>query len=93
MLQLFELRPYRSNDAFKERAEILKRKLDTIVETARTLTDMIDANRATRLEATVVILIMAEILLTIGQIISGGIEAGAFGQSERLRVLRGKPSK
>ena len=46
-----------------------KRKLDTIVETARTLTDMIDADRATRLEATVVILIVAEILLTIGQII------------------------
>jgi uncharacterized Rmd1/YagE family protein len=53
----------------KERAETLKRKLDTIVETARTLTDMIDANRATRLEVTVVILIMAEILLTLGQII------------------------
>ncbi|MGH6852737.1 MAG: RMD1 family protein [Methylocella sp.] len=53
----------------KERAETLKRKLDTIVETARTLTDMIDAYRATRLEATVVILIMAEILLTLGQII------------------------
>jgi uncharacterized Rmd1/YagE family protein len=53
----------------KERAETLKRKLDTVVETARTLTDMIDANRATRLEATVVILIMAEILLTLGQII------------------------
>lgn len=52
----------------KERAETLKRKLDTIVETARTLTDMIDANRATRLEATVVILILAEILLTLGQI-------------------------
>ena len=28
----------------KERGETLKRKLDTIVETARTLTDMIDAN-------------------------------------------------
>jgi uncharacterized Rmd1/YagE family protein len=53
----------------KERAETLKRKLVTIVETARTLTDMIDANRATRLEATVVILILAEILLTLGQII------------------------
>ncbi len=53
----------------KERAGTLKRKLDTIVETARTLTDMIDADRATRLEATVVILILAELLLTIGQII------------------------
>ncbi len=53
----------------KERAGALKRKLDTIVETARTLTDMIDANRATRLEATIVLLIIAEILLTLGQII------------------------
>ncbi|MGH6799336.1 MAG: RMD1 family protein, partial [Roseiarcus sp.] len=53
----------------KERAGTLKRKLDTIVETARTLTDLIAANRATRLEVTVVILIMAEILLTLGQII------------------------
>ncbi len=53
----------------KERAGTLKRKLDTIVETARILTDMIDADRATRLEATIVVLIMAEILLTLGQII------------------------
>jgi uncharacterized Rmd1/YagE family protein len=53
----------------KERAGTLKRKLDTIVETARTLTEVIDADRATRLEATVVILIVTEILLTIGQII------------------------
>ena len=52
----------------KERAGTLKRKLDTIVETTRTLTDMIDANTATRLEATIVVLIVAEILLTIGQI-------------------------
>ena len=57
----------------KERAGALKRKLDTIVETARTLTDMIDANRATKLEATIVHLIIAEILLTLGQIIFGGI--------------------
>jgi uncharacterized Rmd1/YagE family protein len=52
----------------KERAETLKRKLDTIVETARTLTDMIDANLATRLETTIVILIMAEIVISLGQI-------------------------
>jgi uncharacterized Rmd1/YagE family protein len=52
----------------KERGETLTHKLETIVETARTLTDMIDANRATRLEATVVFLILAEILLSIGQI-------------------------
>jgi uncharacterized Rmd1/YagE family protein len=55
----------------KERAETLKRKLDTIVETARILTDMIDADRATRLEATIVVLIIAEIIITIGQIITG----------------------
>ncbi len=53
----------------RERAETLKRKLDMIVETARALTDMIDADRATRLETTVVVLIITEILLTIGQII------------------------
>src|ERR1700751_3518297 len=53
----------------KERAETLKRKLDTIVENERKLPVMIESNRSTRLEATVVILILAEILLTIGQII------------------------
>jgi len=53
----------------KERAETLKRKLDTIVETARALTDMIDADRATRLEATVVILIVMEIVLSLVQIV------------------------
>jgi uncharacterized Rmd1/YagE family protein len=53
----------------KERGETLKRKLDTIVETARMLTDMIDANRSTRLEATIIFLIGAEILITLGQII------------------------
>ena len=53
----------------RERAETLKRKLDVIAETARALTDIIDADRATRLEATVVVLIVAEILLTIGQIV------------------------
>jgi uncharacterized Rmd1/YagE family protein len=52
----------------KERAETLKRKLDVIAETARAMTDIIDADRATRLETVVVILIMAEILLTLGQI-------------------------
>lgn len=53
----------------KERAQTLKRKLDVIAETARALTDIIDADRATRLETTVVVLIVAEILLTIGQIV------------------------
>jgi uncharacterized Rmd1/YagE family protein len=53
----------------KERAQTLKRKLDVIAETARALTDIIDADRATRLETTVVILIVTEILLTIGQML------------------------
>ena len=53
----------------KERAETLKRKLDVIAETARALTDIIDADRSTRLEIVVVLLILAEILLTLGQIV------------------------
>lgn len=53
----------------KERAETLKRKLDVIAETARALTDIIDADRATRLETTVVVLIVTEILLTLGQML------------------------
>ena len=53
----------------KERAQTLKRKLDVIAETARALTDIIDADRSTRLEVVVVLLILAEILLTLGQIV------------------------
>ena len=53
----------------RERAGTLKRKLDVIVETARAMTDIIDADRAHRLEILVVVLITAEILLTIGQIV------------------------
>ena len=52
----------------RERAETLKRKLDVIAETARALTDIIDADRSTRLEVVVVVLILAEILLSLGQI-------------------------
>ncbi|MBK9081711.1 MAG: RMD1 family protein [Rhizobiales bacterium] len=55
----------------KERAGTLKRKLDVIVETARAMTDIIDADRATRLEATIVILIVAEIFLTLYQMWKG----------------------
>ena len=51
----------------KERTVTLKRKLDVIVETARALTDVIEADRATRLEATIVLLIVAEIMLTLVQ--------------------------
>jgi len=53
----------------KERAGTLKRKLEVIVETAHALTDIIDANRATRLEATVVILIVIELLVSLIQIV------------------------
>lgn len=55
----------------KERAGTLKRKLAVIVETARAMTDVIDADRATRLEATIVILIVAEICLTLYQMWKG----------------------
>jgi uncharacterized Rmd1/YagE family protein len=53
----------------KERAGALKRKLEVISETANALTDIIDANRATRLEATVVLLIIVEVLVSIVQIL------------------------
>ena len=53
----------------KERAGTLKRKLEVIVETAHALTDIMDANRATRLEATVAILIVAELLVSLVQIV------------------------
>jgi len=55
----------------KERAGTLKRKLEVIVETARAMTDVIDADRATRLEATVVLLIVTEICLTLYQMWKG----------------------
>ena len=51
-----------------ERAGTLKRKLDVIVETAHALTDIIDADRATRLEATIVVLIVAELIASVIQI-------------------------
>src|SRR5271165_4295432 len=54
----------------KERAETLTHKLDVIVETARILTDILDADRATRLEATIVILIVAEIVVSLVQLLA-----------------------
>lgn len=51
-----------------ERAGVLKRKLEVIGETAQALTDIIDADRATRLEAAIVILIVLELLAAIVQI-------------------------
>src|SRR3974390_1934643 len=55
-------------DEPSERAGLLKRKLDVIVETAHALTDIIDADRATRLEAAIVVLIVLELMAAIYQI-------------------------
>ena len=52
----------------KERAGALGRKLGVVVETGRALTDVLDTDRATRLEATVVVLIVVEILVALYQI-------------------------
>jgi uncharacterized Rmd1/YagE family protein len=52
----------------KERATALARKLRVIDETARALTDIIDTERSVRLEATIVILILVEILFGIYQL-------------------------
>lgn len=50
-----------------ERAEILNRKLDLIGQTARLMTDLIDTERSLRLEWAIVLLIVAEIGLTLFQ--------------------------
>jgi uncharacterized Rmd1/YagE family protein len=47
----------------KERDVALARKLSVIDETARALTDIIDTERSTRLEATIVALIVIEVLV------------------------------
>lgn len=59
------------NDEYEldERADMLKNKLEVIVETGRAMTDIIEADRAARLEWTIVLLILAEILITIFQIV------------------------
>jgi uncharacterized Rmd1/YagE family protein len=51
------------------RGRTLKTKLDVISETARALTEIIDADRSVRLEWTIIVLILAEIVLTIFQMI------------------------
>src|SRR5262245_28306992 len=48
----------------KERAAALSRKLRVIEETTRALTDLIDTERSVRLELTIVLLIVVEILVT-----------------------------
>jgi uncharacterized Rmd1/YagE family protein len=50
-----------------ERADTLGHKLELIGETVTVLTDLIDTNRSFRLEAIVVVLILAEIALTLVQ--------------------------
>ncbi len=52
----------------KERNETLQRKLDVIVETVRALTDLIDASRSSRMELAIVLLIVAEIGISLFQI-------------------------
>ena len=51
-----------------ERAKAVTQKLNVIVETGQALTDIFDVDRATRLEAAIVVLILAEIGLTLFQI-------------------------
>ena len=50
-----------------ERGRTLKAKLDVIGETARAFTEIIDADRSVRLEWTVVVLILTEIILSLAQ--------------------------
>jgi uncharacterized Rmd1/YagE family protein len=56
----------------KERAVALARKLRVIDETARALTDIIDTERSMRLEATIVILIVVEILVAFYEVFVRG---------------------
>jgi required for meiotic nuclear division protein 1 len=55
----------------KERVDALNRKLAVIAETAQTVADLIDTQRAFRLEFIVVILIAFEIVVTFYQIYAG----------------------
>jgi uncharacterized Rmd1/YagE family protein len=47
----------------KERANALRHKLDIVQETTRALTDIIDTERSTRLEAAIAVLIVVEVLI------------------------------
>ncbi len=55
----------------KERVLGLERKLRLIDETAHALADIMDANRSVRLEATIVLLIVVEVMVTFYQLFSG----------------------
>jgi len=50
-----------------DRTEVLNRKLGLIGQTARLMTDLIDTERSLRLEAAIVVLIVAELALTLFQ--------------------------
>jgi uncharacterized Rmd1/YagE family protein len=54
-----------------ERGDTLSRKLDLIGETVTVMTDLIDAQRSLRLEMLVVILIVAEVALSVWQMVRG----------------------
>jgi uncharacterized Rmd1/YagE family protein len=56
----------------KERASGLSRKLTVIDETARALTDIIDTERSVRLEITIVVLIVVEVLVAVYEIFLRG---------------------
>ena len=53
----------------KERAAALSRKLRVIDETTRALTDLIDTERSIRLETTIVVLIVVEILIAFYELL------------------------
>jgi len=51
-----------------ERAQAVTRKLNVIVETGQALTDILDVDRSARLEGIIVVLILAETLVTLLQL-------------------------
>jgi uncharacterized Rmd1/YagE family protein len=64
----------RLQDEFElpERAEALHRKLEVLNTTATALTDLIDTRRSLRLEATIVFLILFDIIFGLYQLWAGG---------------------
>jgi required for meiotic nuclear division protein 1 len=55
----------------KERTDALTRKLSVVAATGKALTDVIDTERSLRLEITIVILILIEVVFAAYQIIVG----------------------
>ncbi|MEI9963832.1 MAG: RMD1 family protein [Caulobacteraceae bacterium] len=54
-----------------ERGEALNRKLALVSETGARLTDLIDTERSLRLEMIIVVLIVAELVIALGQLAAG----------------------